>query len=44
MLIEVGGTQDQALIPSLAASGFDVPDPWWDEDGDLRGLAVQATG
>lgn len=44
MLVELGGTQDQALAPGLAAAGFDRPEPWWDEDGDLRGLAAQAGG
>jgi release factor glutamine methyltransferase len=38
LLLELGGTQDQALAPSLAAAGFDRSEPWWDEDGDLRGL------
>lgn len=44
LLIEVGGDQDQALAPTLAAAAFEVVTPWWDEDGDLRGIASQATG
>jgi release factor glutamine methyltransferase len=44
LLLELGGTQDQALKPALAASGFDLAEPWWDEEGDLRGLAAQAKG
>jgi release factor glutamine methyltransferase len=44
LLIELGGDQDRALSPTLTASGFDVVDPWFDEDGDLRGLAARATG
>jgi release factor glutamine methyltransferase len=44
MLLELGGAQDQALAPALAASGFDRSEPWWDEDGDLRGLAARSTG
>jgi len=44
LLLEVGGDQDEALVPTLAAAGFDVATPWSDEDGDLRGIASQATG
>jgi release factor glutamine methyltransferase len=44
LLTELGGEQDEALSPTLAASGFDPVTPWFDEDGDLRGLAAQATG
>lgn len=43
LLIEIGGDQDEALAPTLAATGFDLVTPWWDEDGDLRGIASQAT-
>ncbi|MGH9243279.1 MAG: N5-glutamine methyltransferase family protein [Acidimicrobiales bacterium] len=44
LLTELGGEQEQALSPTLAASGFCPGTPWFDEDGDLRGLAAQATG
>ncbi len=44
LLIEVGGDQDEALAPTLAAAGFDQVAPWWDDDGDLRGIAGRATG
>lgn len=44
LLTELGGAQDTALAPTLAASGFSTLTPWFDEDGDLRGLAAQATG
>lgn len=44
LLTEVGGDQDRALIPALAASGFGPAATWLDEDGDLRGLAAQMTG
>jgi len=44
LLIELGGSQDRALSPALAASGFVSPDPWFDEQGDLRGLATQSIG
>ena len=43
LLVEVGANQDRALSPTLVACGFDVVDVWFDEDGDLRGLAAQAT-
>ena len=44
LLIEVGGDQDQALAPNLAAAAFDLVTPWRDDHGDLRGIASQATG
>ncbi|MCU1453999.1 MAG: methyltransferase [Acidimicrobiales bacterium] len=44
LLIEVGGDQDRALTEPLAAAGFGVVTPWWDEDDDLRGIAAQTTG
>jgi release factor glutamine methyltransferase len=40
LLIEVGGDQDQALAPTLAATGFAQVTPWHDADGDLRGIAA----
>jgi release factor glutamine methyltransferase len=43
LLVELGGEQNRTLSPELAASGFDPADPWFDEDGDLRGLAARAT-
>jgi release factor glutamine methyltransferase len=44
LLIEVGGDQHGALAPTLAATGFDLVTPWWDDDGDLRGIVAQARG
>jgi release factor glutamine methyltransferase len=44
LLVEVGGDQDVALAPALAASGFAHVEPWWDDDGDLRGIAAQRAG
>ncbi|HET7234825.1 MAG TPA: HemK/PrmC family methyltransferase [Actinomycetota bacterium] len=44
LLMELGGEQDRVLSPTLAASGFGHPRPWFDEDGDLRGLEAQASG
>jgi release factor glutamine methyltransferase len=41
LLLELGGDQDAALAPSLAAAGFEPAEPWHDEDGDLRGLAAR---
>ncbi|HEY7917466.1 MAG TPA: HemK family protein methyltransferase [Acidimicrobiales bacterium] len=42
LLTELGGDQQDTLDPALAASGFILVDPWFDEDGDLRGVAAQA--
>lgn len=44
LLIEVGGDHDEALAPILAASGYELVTPWWDDNGDLRGIASRATG
>jgi release factor glutamine methyltransferase len=44
LLIEIGGDQDEALAPTLAATGFDLVTSWWDDDGDLRGVASRARG
>jgi HemK-like putative methylase/PPOX class probable F420-dependent enzyme len=41
LLVEVGGDQDRVLAPHIAASGFDTVSPWWDDEGDLRGLAAR---
>jgi release factor glutamine methyltransferase len=43
LLTELGADQDRVLGPTLAACGFEPGDPWFDEDGDLRGLCTQAT-
>ncbi len=40
LLTELGGDQDEALRPTLAASGFGPPVPWFDDDGDLRGITA----
>jgi release factor glutamine methyltransferase len=43
LLLELGGEQDVALAPELARQGFASAEPWYDDDGDLRGLrAVRA--
>jgi release factor glutamine methyltransferase len=41
LLVELGGEQDVALAPALAAAGFADVEPWHDDDGDLRGLAAR---
>ncbi len=38
LFVEVGGEQDRLLSPVLEAAGFARPEPWYDDDGDLRGL------
>jgi release factor glutamine methyltransferase len=42
LLIELGADQDEQLADDLTNAGLRGPTPWWDEDGDLRGLAAQA--
>ncbi len=39
-LTEIGGDQDGAVGPLLAAAGFDRCTCWYDEDGVLRGIAA----
>ena len=41
LLTEVGADQDRALVASLEAAGFEPAEAWWDDDGDLRGIAAQ---
>lgn len=41
LLTEVGGDQDEALAPVLATAGFGAVAPWFDDEGDLRGIATQ---
>lgn len=41
LLAEAGGEQDRALQPHLTGAGFGASLPWFDEDGDLRGLAAR---
>lgn len=41
LLVELGADQDRLLAPALEAAGFEELTPWYDEDGDLRGLAAR---
>ena len=41
LLIEVGGSQDEALAPRLRASGFGNIERWSSDDGELLGMAAQ---
>ncbi len=43
LLIEVGGDQDRTLADCLAVNHFHVVESWRDADGDLRGIAAQAS-
>ena len=43
LLIEIGADQDRLLAPTLSAAGFGNAAPWWDDDGDLRGIVARAT-
>ncbi len=40
LLVELGGDQDRLLQPALLQSGFGPATAWFDDDGDLRGLAA----
>lgn len=45
LVVEIGGNQDAALAPVLAAAGFGAIEARYDEDGDLRAArAVLAVG
>jgi release factor glutamine methyltransferase len=40
LLVEVGGDQDEVVVPLLADLGFERIEPWADEVGDLRGVSA----
>jgi release factor glutamine methyltransferase len=42
LLVEVGGRQDEELRDALDTAGFTGATSWFDDDGDLRGIAAQA--
>ena len=42
LLLEVGGEQAALLADDLERHGFDPPELFFDEDGDLRGLQARA--
>ncbi len=44
LFTELGGEQDRSMAPLLEAAGFDRPDAWRDDDGDLRGVAARLGG
>jgi release factor glutamine methyltransferase len=41
LLTEIGGDQDGKLAATLDACGFEKATTWFDDEGDLRGLAAQ---
>jgi release factor glutamine methyltransferase len=41
LLTELGGDQDRTLTPTLVGSGFGSARPWFDVEGDLRGIAAR---
>ncbi len=41
LLTELGGVQDELIAGDLDGRGFDVVEPWWDPEGDLRGIAAR---
>ncbi len=44
LVTEIGGEQFEDLQPTLADSGFDLVTPWYDDEGDLRGISVSHSG
>ncbi|HRE03705.1 MAG TPA: HemK family protein methyltransferase [Ilumatobacteraceae bacterium] len=42
-LTEIGGDQADILHDVLVRLGFGEIDPWYDDEGDLRGIAAQTT-
>jgi release factor glutamine methyltransferase len=41
LLMELGGEQEEGLAGSLAAAELGHVEPWYDEDGELRGLSAR---
>lgn len=41
LLLELGGDQDASIGSALQEAGFGSPLAWYDDDGDLRGVATQ---
>lgn len=39
LFLEIGGEQDRLAADLLTAAGFSCLEGWWDDDGDLRGVA-----
>jgi release factor glutamine methyltransferase len=38
LLLELGGTQDEVLLPALCRAGFRITSQLYDDDADLRGI------
>jgi len=43
LLLELGGPQEHAVTTELAARGFTGATPWYDPEGELRGMAARAS-
>jgi release factor glutamine methyltransferase len=41
LLLELGGNQDERLVPALDQAGFGVSAPIHDDEGDLRGIETR---
>jgi release factor glutamine methyltransferase len=41
VVLEVGGTQDEALAPLLSGEGYGSAATWRDDDGDVRGIQAR---
>ncbi len=44
LFLELGGDQFELLTPHLANNGFGHLEPWFDYDGDLRGVSARSCG
>jgi release factor glutamine methyltransferase len=43
LFTEIGGEQESGIAPTLDACGFEASTAWFDDDGDLRGVAARRT-
>jgi len=44
LLTEIGADQNASVAEALTASGYAEPTFWWDDEGDLRGVAARFHG
>lgn len=44
LVLELGGEQDRQLTSELGSSGFGPAEPWFDDEGDLRGMSAPYVG